>query len=444
MEKAADQKNEFGGGSWSIGQFIVSQYMQIAEGGGYVFFKKTKVLFSLMLAVPFLIVVFLLRMFFLVRWHELRSSRIGHFAANTELYCCERDAGINVPDKLYVDLFYFESEVCNQQLAKMWRRELNIMPKYIAFVLVGATRILKKIIFSFPVFGEHLIGDNSNEDRDILNLFDKVPLHLSFTTEEENEGRNWLKNNNIPIDAKIVLLIVRDDAYLSTVYPLGKWDYHSYRDCDVANFVLASEELADRGYYIIRMGCAVNKPICSSHPQVIDYATNGMRCDFMDIYLSSIACFTITTSLGMDAVAGACFRKPSVTVDFCPVVNVISYFRDSLFLLKHHYSMQDNKELSLSEIFTSGVDRCFETKCYSDKNIKLVENTPDEIRDIAIEMADRLEGVWSSEECDETLKNKFWRVFPVNAVNQKNKPIHGEVHARMGAKFLRENSEWLE
>ncbi len=44
----------------------------------------------------------------------MASGRIGHFAGNTELYCCERDAGINLPKQRHIDLFYVDKEVCNQ------------------------------------------------------------------------------------------------------------------------------------------------------------------------------------------------------------------------------------------------------------------------------------------------------------------------------------------
>ena len=44
-----------------------------------------------------------------VRIGSLVSSRLGHFALNTELYLCEYDEGINRPTKLHVDLFFFKN-----------------------------------------------------------------------------------------------------------------------------------------------------------------------------------------------------------------------------------------------------------------------------------------------------------------------------------------------
>ena len=76
-----------------------------------------------------------------IRWQRLKSGRIGHYITNwdnleTELYCCERDAGINSPSQKYIDVFYLQKYVCNKQLEKMWRRNLIIaVPKWLMLPL---------------------------------------------------------------------------------------------------------------------------------------------------------------------------------------------------------------------------------------------------------------------------------------------------------------------
>ena len=64
---------------------------------------------------------------------------------------------------------------------------------------------------------------------------------------------------------------------------VGDYSYHNYRDCDVKSCIITAEELANSGYYVIRMGVKVNEHMLSTRPNVIDYAVNGMRGDFMDI-----------------------------------------------------------------------------------------------------------------------------------------------------------------
>ena len=432
--------------------FFKNQISQVRIGGLRVFF--TKVIRAILLipvtvlALLFLLIISVLQPFYLVRLGGLISNRLGHFAGNTEVYLCERDAGINVPNKPYIDIFYMWP-ICNQQLAKMWKRELIIAPGYLGYILLHDTNrlidIISRIIPSLNTYLKaHLIGSNINSDRDVLNLLDQTEKHIEFNDEEEAYGQELLKKHKIPTDAKIVLLTVRDDAYLDKVQPHNDWSYHNYRNCDINNFLKVSEELANRGYFVIRMGHHVQMKLNSKHPLVIDYATTGIRDDFMDIYLASICTFIITTGTGADGPAVFCFRKPTVVVDFLPFGYLPTYKEEILLLSQHLILQKENRELKLSEIFSMGIGFCTDTACYDDNDIQLEENTPEEIRDIVVEMVERLEGDWIPEPNDETLQKKFWEIFPTDAVNASNKPLHGEIRARFGANFLRDNSSWIE
>ena len=85
----------------SAGIFIKRQITQIRQGGRAVLLRKMNQAWQILLklplyiiAVPVVLVLRLIRPWLLVRWGGLVSSRIGHFAANTELYLCEQDSGI--------------------------------------------------------------------------------------------------------------------------------------------------------------------------------------------------------------------------------------------------------------------------------------------------------------------------------------------------------------
>ena len=42
---------------------------------------------------------------------------------------------------------------------------------------------------------------------------------------------------------------------------------------------------------MLRMGAVVETPLASNHARVINYATNGMRSEFLDIYIAGhLAC----------------------------------------------------------------------------------------------------------------------------------------------------------
>ena len=398
--------------------------------------KKLRIIISeplLLIALPvsliFLLVIVIARPIVRIRIGFLRCDRIGHFAANTELYLCERDFKKDCGKTL--DLFHYNRKVCNQQLANMWERKLHVLPWF-------WLRPLCLIIRSFDCFASYRAIEGRGGDRDIDNLLDRFPPHLEFTAEEEERGKAGLRAMGIPNDAHFACLTVRDSAYLAQHYKGADVSYHNYRDSDIKNYVLAAEALAARGYFVIRMGAKVLEAMKTAHPKIIDYAANGMRSDFMDIYLGAKCEFCISTSTGFDAVP-LIFRRPIVYVNMVPPGWLFTFSKRFLAITKHHFSVQKNRELTLQEIFTQGVGFCMASSDYLSKGVDLIENTPEEIRDVVIEMAERLEGIWQPHEDDEVLQRKFWEIFPVDAVGRNGVPLHGEIRSRYGADFLRKN-----
>ena len=105
----------------------------------------------------------------------------------------------------------------------------------------------------------------------------------------------------------------------------------------------------------------------------------------------------------------------------------------------------------MSDIFSSGVAFAALTKNYEEKGIELIDNSPEEIKDIAIEMAERLELKNKLNSEDEKLQKTFQSLFASNfkdsnyrkAIEDPFYKIHGEIRSRFSTKFLRENKDWL-
>lgn len=424
----------------SVTSFIQQQTAQIRQGGRAVLFKKMKLmplkLLSYLLAIPAVAVIRLIKPWLLVRYGRFLSDRIGHFACNTEMYLCERDAGINKPMQRHVDLFYPVEPICNQQLLIMWKRVLHVWP---AQILVPIARVNRLI----PGGAVHEIGNNSQGAYDVHNLLDRFPPHLQFTAEEKARGEAGLRAMGIPTQVPFICLIVRDSAYLDS-HISQDWSHNNFRDSDIQNYVLAAEELAERGYFVIRMGAKVREAIKTTHPMVIDYATNGMRSDFMDIYLGAKCAFCISSGTGWDAIPQI-LRRPSVYVNIVSLGYLFTSRAEFLSIAKKHIFKKSRKELTLREIFSHGVGFFQAASEYESKGVGFIENTPEEIRDVAFEMVERLNGTWQPHEDDEALQKRFREIFPTDAVDLfLGRPLHGEIRARFGAAFLRNNRAWLQ
>ena len=324
----------------------------------------------------------------------------------------------------------------------MWRHRLIILPRWLIIPLLRVNRFFN-IFISGGNYHEIELQSN-NLERDANNLFEKFQTHISFNKEEELKGKEIFKKFGIPHNAKFVCLNVRDSAYLDghKEHNLRDWIYHSFRDGDIDRYVLAAEELASRGYYVFRMGIKVLKPLKSSDPKIIDYANSDMRSDFMDIYLAAKCSFCLSTAAGIDGVSYV-FRRPIAYI-FIPLGYLVGNNENNLIITKHHKHKKNKRELTISEIFSFNVASAFDTKIYEINNIELKENSPEEIKDLVIEMDDRLNDKWKETDEDIMLQKKFWSIFKENIKNLNlEKPLHGKIKSKFGAKFLRENQNWI-
>jgi putative glycosyltransferase (TIGR04372 family) len=398
------------------------------------FKNKIKIILNLcrleyIIALPILIIIRAIRPFILIRFGALISSRIGHLAANTDLYLCELNEGINKPKILFFDIFYTDyMPVCNIYLLKMWSRVINIWPALIIKPLYRLNQII-------PGGKMHQII-NTQHDRDVNNLLDKYPSFLKFTKEEEKFGLEELKNFGLTEKEKFVCLLVRDSAYLPNL------SYHNYRDCTINNYLLVCEELTKRGYYIFRMGVKVQNKLITSNEKILDYATNGMRSEFMDIYLGAKCNFCISTSSGWDAIP-LIFRKPIVFAPIVPLGYFFTFSNNFIAITKHHIDINENRELTMSEIFDRNVGFCMTSEDFYQKGVILIENTPEEILDVVIEYVDKSNNLWDFIVEDEQLQKSFWDQFPKNSCDDKGIPLHGEIKSSFGTIYLRKNKKWL-
>ena len=98
--------------------------------------------------------------------------------------------------------------------------------------------------------------------------------------------------------------------------------------------------------------------------------------------------------------------------------------------------------MTFQEIIDSGAGHFMRAEQFEEADIKLVDNTPEEIKAVALEMAQRIEGVnatnpfWIAGQ--ESAQEAFWRTFPRSMSQYNNRPLHGEIRMRIGAKFLKQ------
>lgn len=402
--------------------FLKRQGKDIYQAQARVLLRKLFFALAMIPAVLAVILVRALRPVILIRFGSLPSRRFGHFAINTEMYLCVRDTQLK--SRKTWDIFYHTEPITNQQLKKMWDRILCVFP--LARWLDRANRWL-------PGYKYHAI--DLPWDRDISGLLMRTKPHLTFTPEEEHQGREWLRSTGISNGTPFICFLSRDKSYLNQVFTGKDWSYHDYRDSNVNNFLPAAEELSQRGYFMLRMGAEVKEPLSNINPMIIDYATKA-RSEFLDIFLGANCHFYLGDPCGFDSLPKI-FRRPLVVVNLIPLECAPRWGTNYLFIPKKLWLCKEKRFLTFREILNSGIGRFSESSQYEVSDIEVVENTPKEIMAVALEMEERLKGTWQANERDEELQGRFWSLFRASH-------LHGILQSRIGAEFLLENTELLE
>lgn len=389
-------------------------------------------------SLPTAMILIVMRPVFRVRFICLKSFRIGHYALNTELMLCAFDSHhYSAKDKT---VFYNMTEICNTQLNAMWERVIRVFP----FPLLASQidkcllRIGGKQYKSDIVKNIYESCDEGAIDR--FGLLKKIDQsHLNFTQKEEEKAKEMMSRLGIPANAKYICLVVRDSGYLNSEYPATNWSYHDHRNADIATYEKAVNFLAEKGYYILRMGKHVNKRFEAKHHNIIDYATHSLRCDFMDIYLCATCFFCISTCTGLDCVSQI-FRRPVLMTNISPLFSeTLMWYPCTLFIPKLLKDKNTNQFLTLSE--TAKVCRSISKQVLADlarAGLELIENTENQLLDVIIEMEALLIGEVRESDAEKQLQTEYWENY------KKHCPVPVEnIYIKIGLDFLKNNNNML-
>ena len=396
--------------------------------------RLLRLISSTPIALIFVVFIRIIRPLLLIRIGVLRSDRIGHFALETELWLLEQEAGVALRPKRSIDLWYAPEPIANRVLYKMWKQVLTIWPNWL---MVAVFRVNNLI----PGATAHQIKNTTATCLDVHNLLDIYPPRLKFTATQIEQGRAGLAELGIKPGDRFVCFIVRDSAYTKKAFPEKDMSYHDFRNCDVDDYVAGAEALADRGLFVLRMGSVVSKPLVSNNPRVIDYANSKVRSEFMDLFLGAHCEFNVSDGLGFYAIP-AMFRRPNAYVNYSPFFMYYSSRVCELGIAKTMIDKATGRRLNLTEMGERGVARFGATSQFTTAGVSVKSNTPSEIKDLMLEMLDRLEGKWKTEPLDDELQNKFWKKYS-EIIGPDRETFHGEIWSKYGAQFLRDNQDWI-
>ncbi len=373
-----------------------------------------------------------------VRVHQAQNSRIGHFTVPMALRFLELSKGNGSLRTKGLNLYAVRSvKSANTHLEKMWKRTVPLISGNLGWLIVD--------LFSrFP--NNRVCIETTNCDRNGFLI--QYPPCLTFKPKEINRGMSLLKNLGVEDGQKFVCLHVRDSSYLAKSwnhfgYSQGHdWSHHDYRNSKISTYVAAAEALADAGYTVFRMGEIVEKPLNSKHPGVIDYATNGMRTEFLDIFLGAHCTFCVSTGSGWDSIPQI-FRRPSLYVNLLPVFPHDCVVRDLLIYPKILRDKATSNTLRLDEIIERDIQTEHATQGYADAEAEFRELNSKELVVAVTEMAARVEGTFVETTEQKQMQAKLNHILS-NHPKLQPTPNHFPIRAKFASCFLSNYPNFLD
>jgi putative glycosyltransferase (TIGR04372 family) len=367
------------------------------------------------------------------RLYRMVDSRIGHLAPNTEIVRLRNIEFNNSAKRKEVIVYCSENWNCsNNTLRKLFFRKHFRLRGPLAWLALWMSQ-------QFRVFEQFGSIANRNLIIDSGGLLSGSLPTLQFSLDEFLKGNKFL--DSCGATNKFVCLHVRDSAYLTK--SMGQQiNKHNYRDSEIKTYVAAAEGLAEIGYTVFRMGAIVKEPLNSAHPRVIDYATNGIRTEFLDIFLGAQSIFTISTGSGWDSVP-TIFRRPVMFVNHLPVFNSAGLTLPIVIFPKILLDSRTRNTLNLRNLIDREIAHRANSQAYKDAGVDIRDLSSEELVEAVTEMAQRVEGTFVETPEQREMQAKLKHILSTHPKLQPS-PNYYPIRAQFASCFLSRYPNFLD
>jgi putative glycosyltransferase (TIGR04372 family) len=397
-------------------------------------FKK---LIALIPAMIFLGILLIIAIFKNVRVHRVYNSRIGHFALNTAISVGNSKNRQPESPNHVLNIYCFESlNSANKYLESLWKETLTCFTGNFGWALLDLARRIKKIDF--------FVETEAIDRGDVVSRFHPI---VNIPEDDVSLGFRFLANFGVDIESKFVCLNVRDENFLKFSQPIGwhskrDWGYHGYRDSDIRTYLNSAETLAELGYTVFRMGAIVKDTLGSQHPKVIDYATNGMRTEFLDIFLAANCKFCISSGSGWDSVVQL-FRRNLMWVNYLPMLNPAMHTTNVLVYPKSLIRSDSREVMSLRQSIEANVAPAYSSKQFKDAGVEIRDLSSEELVEAVTEMAQRVEGTFVETPEQKEMQAKLKHILSTHPKMQPS-PNYYPIRAQFASCFLSRYPNFLD
>lgn len=328
-----------------------------------------------LLALPVVLVFYLLRKYMVVEFVLPNVTLFGHLALEPEKIlsniATQGPRPVGEPKRVLIWSLGKSKDQVNKALVKIWRRELFVLPSAINDAMHRASKWL-------PNFEMRVLQFDKLHEND--HVLDSCESHLKFTSSEVKIGEKYLRDVGIEPANPYICLIVREAAWAPPT--TGPSSSGSLRSRSFEDFLLAADALANLGVAVIKLGATGT--FKTDGTKIIDYANSKDKSEFLDVYLPAHAKCVVSTMSGPDAVA-LVGRVPVLYVDIAQYSLCFAGTRLVTWVPARLISQKLGRAMSLSETFESGAGRFLGSSAFEQARIKIEQSSPEQIRDYCLD-----------------------------------------------------------
>lgn len=344
---------------------------------------------------PIAIIFSIINYFYTVRIGLLYSSRIGHLIQNVDHYLTLKKRKKNHE----YTIFILEKIVSNKYIVDLWNAKKNLLLTKNFFL-----RLLLSYYNNFLPNSKNIIRLDEQQAwySDVINSEKNIDIC------SKRKASSLAVIRKLKIRLPFICIHNRDPAYIDKKN-IKDPNFHDFRDFKFDDYSLAIKNSELINVNFLRIGEVIEKKSNinnSNFMSLIGY--NFSNKYIIDIALNSK--FMVSGNSGIAAISRL-LRKPHLYINYAPfnIWELSHRSIGSIFVPKKIWSYKSNRYLFFKEMFQLDHSIHHQGNFYEDNNLKIIDNTQEEISMAIHEMYLRTEGKWKDSEVQKKLQNKFWQ-----------------------------------
>tara|TARA_B110000971_G_scaffold220592_1_gene264624 strand:+ start:1892 stop:2992 length:1101 start_codon:yes stop_codon:yes gene_type:complete len=317
----------------------------------------------------------------------LDTDRIGHMCLLD--YYLAKKKNYNFKS---IDIVGYNKKSENKYLIGLYKKKIILLSSY-------------KLIFWLCYSLNFWFKKNNIVNKlDVNNIIYTKLTKKTFSISIDNDLyiKKLLEKFNLDPNKKYICIHNRDSTYLKKTYPEINFSYHDNRNFNISNMELAAKYFVNNNYNVIRLGSVTEES--TNSPYIFDYPNTLFNSRKNDLYLLENLSFYFGSDSGIFNLAPL-FRKSFSFVNFT-TFNVLfkTYYWNNLpSIFKIMINSETKIPLTLNEIYKNNFDKLILKHHFTENNIELIDNSPQDILCLAKDVLSIYENKNLYKELDEIL-----------------------------------------